>query len=237
MPDENQSSAGSEAEEKDNAASAEEAGEKDGDKGEGEGSDAKDQGDDKGDKDETVTISKKEHDHLTKVAKRKGEKKNRPSQPKDSSSPGAEFSFEKPAKPDEDEMALKQEREHGKFEQGVLRSVLKNKDYQKVLEKDKTLEKVLENNPASLLEETPVDADDAISQITDYLDERVEELIKDPKEKKKEEKKEDEGGQAEPAPPVKTEPAKGEKEKQKTLDDVSEGIMSKVKVGGETQKK
>lgn len=235
MPDEDQRTpADSDAEQKNDAESTDDDADKSGDdKGEGEQSDADKKEDDKGKEDE-VTIPKKEYNAL-QATKRKSEKKRGRSQPKDSSPSGAQFSFEKPTEPDEDEVALKQEREYGKFQHSVLRTVLKNKDYQKVLEKDKTLAKVLENNPLSLLDESPVDSEDALSQVVDFLDERVEDLKEDPK-KKKEEKKDDDGGQKEPAPPITVEKTKGEKEQEKTLEDVSKGIMGKVTVGGKSAK-
>jgi len=230
MPDPNQSSANSKAEEKQdaNTTSPDE-----GKESEGAGSSTEKDESKKGDGEEMVEVSKKRLDHLETVAKRKSEKKSKNSRSTSSSDSGAKFSFEKPDEPDADEVALAQERETNKFKQGVLRTVLKNKDYQKVLDKDKTLAKVLENNPLSLVEEDPVDADDAIGQVVDYLDECVDNLLSDTPKKKKEKDKENESDQPDPTPPKKVEVKKdGQPEERKTLDDVSKGIMGKVKVGG-----
>lgn len=231
MPGENQREpAGNEAEEDKKDVTPAEP--EEGKKGEGEDSNA-DKEKEKTDDEENVTISKKEFNKL-QVVKRKSEKKRRSSRSAAASPSSAPFSFEKPPEPDADETAAESERELNRFNNGVLRKVFKNKDYQKVLEQDKTLARVLENNPLSLIEGQPVDADDAIDQVVEFLDERVDELKTQKPEKKKEEKKEDEGGQPKPPEKIEVKDSKQNPEDRKTLGDVSKGIMGKVMVGGKS---
>lgn len=198
--------------------------------GEGDSPDAKKAKQGKTDED-TVTLSKKEFNEL-QAAKRIGKKRSRRQAQSDLSS-GARFSFDSPPEPSEEELNIADEREYHKLQQGVLRTVLKSKDYQKVLESDKTLSRVLENNPLSLLDSQPIDADDALDQITDYLDELVESSKPDKsKDKKTEEKKKDEtGGQPAPTPPVEVKKAEA-KDQQRSLDDIAKDIAGKVTVDG-----
>ncbi len=230
MPDsKSENPADSEAEDKKDDVITDESEE---DKVEGDDSNA-DKKEDKDGDEESVTISKAEHNRLQAI-KRKSEKKRKRSRSTVSSNSGAPFSFEKPIEPNADEQAAENERELNRFNTGVLRTVLKNKDYQKVIEKDKTLAKVLENNPLSLIEGQPVDADDALDQVIEFLDERVDEIKISKTTKKKDDEKDEDGGKPEPTPVKKVE-VKGDGqqvEERKTLEDVSRGIMGKVTVGG-----
>jgi len=234
MPDENQREpADSGAEDKKNT---EDTTKPDG-AGEGDKSQNANKKDGSDSGEESVTISKKEYNKLQAV-NRKTSKKPKASRPAAKSNSGSAFTFEQPEEPSEDEIARQNEAELHKLETGVLRTILKNKDYQNVLEQDKTLARVVERNPLSLLDEQPIDADDALEQIVDFFDERVEELADNGSDKKKAEKKEKDGGQKDTSKPPekKVEDQKDKKPEHagdiRTLDSVSKGIMGKVTVDG-----
>ncbi len=74
---------------------------------------------------------------------------------------------------------------------GVQGLLLDKPEYQELIKRDKTLKEVLKNNPLALLEEY-FDAEDAIEQITDKLNEMVSSSKPQPEEEK-EKGKEDEG--------------------------------------------
>src|SRR3990167_5128669 len=75
------------------------------------------------------------------------------------------FSFEYPQEKDTDDnqVELAQQKEILKVERGVTR-LLFNSKYREIIEQDKTLAMVLERNPLALLEDDPIDADDAIEK-------------------------------------------------------------------------
>jgi len=98
------------------------------------------------------------------------------------------FSFEEPEEepePTEDELALITEKETLKVEKGVL-GILKSDEYSKLLEADPTLREILENNPLGLpvFKELPIDAEDALYKIEEYLSERAAKLPVDESGKK-----------------------------------------------------
>lgn len=191
----------------------------------------------KADKPDEVTIPKSEYNALQAFKRKSSKKKSGTSRSETRSSSGGRFSFETPPEPTQEEVEIEQEREYARLQRSVLSTVLRNKQYQKVLENDKTLAKVVENNPLALLESDPVDADDALEQITSLFDERVEDLKgKDDKKKADKKEKEEPADQPKPEPPVKVAPEKAGNtpEPHKTLDDISSGLMKKVKVGGKS---
>lgn len=207
-------------------------------------------GDNKNPEEEVVQISKKEQEEFTglkgrqsELTKReqavaKKEKKLAGKKPTASKKSESGFSFENPDEPTEEELNQRQKDEEVSLGIGVRDLLLGNPDYQEVVKQNDTLGKVLRNNPLSLLDDDPVDADDALEQIKEMLDEKVKLLKKDDKKDdkgEKDKKKEEKDGKQEPKSP----PPTGEKTKapheqtQKgTLHDVEKGIMGKINVGG-----
>lgn len=94
-------------------------------------------------------------------------------------SPSKNFSFEYPEEEEEEgnnlKAELEQQREGLRLEKGVTR-ILRQTKYREILESDKTLSRVLDNNPLALLEEDPIDADDALDKLTAYLDDIADKL-------------------------------------------------------------
>jgi len=96
---------------------------------------------------------------------------------------------------------------------GIQNLVLENPEYQELISKDVTLREVLRNNPFALIGEY-FDAQDAVEQIKEKLDGRVNQLKVQPREEKpkeKEEGKEFEAGAVQPseeAPVVPSTPPK-----------------------------
>ena len=88
------------------------------------------------------------------------------------------FSFEEPREeetPSPEELALEQEKEFVKVEKGILQ-LQKGGKYDKLLESDSTLAEILNRNPLAILDENPIDAEDALDKIGDYLNSRLDKL-------------------------------------------------------------
>lgn len=97
---------------------------------------------------------------------------------------------EPPSEPEgEDPPDTFQEVEQAKFEGSAIRLAYSSEEYRKVLEADPTLRKIIESNPLALIK-NPIDAEDAVMQLQEVLDTRVDELS-EPSPKPKEEKPED----------------------------------------------
>ena len=89
------------------------------------------------------------------------------------SKPDTHFSFDYPEENEQaEEEKMRQEKELVKVERGITR-LIRDQKYREVFEKDKTLTRILENNPLALLSEEVLDADDALNQITNILDESI----------------------------------------------------------------
>lgn len=112
----------------------------------------------------------------------------------------------------------------------VAETILRNKNYQKVLEQDPTLQEVLLANPLAIVEDA-IDAEDALNQIKEKLDLRVETLKAS--QKKMEQPK---GGAAEfSAGPVNVPegtPPEVKTPSKKALEegDIEKSILSKIKI-------
>jgi len=150
------------------------------------------------------------------------------------------FTFEEPeeeAEPSQEEMALAMEKESLRVEKGVL-GILKNKDYQELFETDSTLRELVENNPLGLpiFKDAPIDAEDALERINDYLSEKATRLPS-----KKEEKKEEEVPPVPNAGPTNPPAVKPEDRKQppkpsepqiKTVAETAKSLVDKL-MGGQ----
>lgn len=114
---------------------------------------------------------------------------------------------------------------------GIQNLILENPEYQELLLKDITLREVLRNNPFALIGEY-FDTQDAVEQIKEKLDSRVNQLKTQPKEEKPKEKKEGaefEAGAVQPSE-VPEAPILGKKPE--TLDETLEkSIKSKLRFG------
>lgn len=88
-----------------------------------------------------------------------------------------QFTFEQPpeeeAEPTKDELAQANEQELFELEKRITKSIFRDPKYQEILQKDPTLADVLENNPLALLKDTPIDAEDAFSQLVGILDGKI----------------------------------------------------------------
>jgi len=242
MPDENQSTpADAGAEEDKKTGKTTDKTEDDSQKGEKGENPADDK---KGKKSEkTVTISEKEHNRLQAIA-RKNEKKGEKSK-KFSSKKQPGFSYEEPEEnePDEDDIRNQDREEYAKVRSGVVDLLFDNDDYKEVFKVEPTLRKILKNDPLALLDETPIDAEDALEKIQEYLDSRVEEIKKAKDDK---DDKDDKGSSGEKDKKTSPKPApqkpKTEKKEDKkttsasTMQEVEGGLMDKVKTAQETGK-
>jgi len=144
----------------------------------------------------------------------------------------AQFTFDYP---DDEEtqpsQELEQQKELLRFERGVTQ-ILRSRKYDTLLNKDKTLDDVLNRNPLSFVND-PVDADDAVNQIQSYLDERLKETLGN---QESEEQK-----VAEPVPPApenipansdsKGEPSKENKDDRRSYTDVVADSLTKEITG------
>ena len=114
---------------------------------------------------------------------------------------------------------------------GVQNLLLENPEYYKLLEQDPTLKTIIRKNPLALIEDY-LDAEDAVEQIKEVLEDRVEELKAQPKAEEDIKKKgapEFESGIAQPS----GEPAPPPEEEKGTpgqpMDAVEASINSKIK--------
>lgn len=133
-----------------------------------------------------------------------------------------EFSFEYPEEEDNsqsEKIQLAQERELLNFEKGVTR-LLRDRKYIDLLDKDKTLARVMDNNPLSLITE-PIDAEDAVYKLQDFLDERLTEITSAGEKRTDEIKVEEQVPENIPANPATTEPKKSD-------DNIIVGAVDKV---------
>lgn len=110
-----------------------------------------------------------------------------------------------------------------------------NSQYQKLLEKDRTLKTILIKNPLALISDW-LDAEDAVAQVKDYLDNQLASLETQPK---GEEKKEEKGFEPGPIQPPGAIPPKIETPSEKTLKKgkIEESIKSKIRFEGLPEKK
>jgi len=114
---------------------------------------------------------------------------------------------------------------------GIQNLILENSEYQELLKKDITLREVLKNNPFALIGEY-FDAQDAVEQIKEKLDDRVKQIQAQPKEEKEGEGKEFEAGPTQPSE-VTTPPKKEEKQPGPggpAADKTEESILKKIEV-------
>ena len=114
---------------------------------------------------------------------------------------------------------------------GVQNLILENSEYQELLKKDITLREVLKNNPFALIGEY-FDAQDAVEQIKEKLDDRVKQIQVQPKEEKEGGGKEFEAGPTQPSE-VTTPPKKEEKQPGPggpAADKTEESILKKIEV-------
>ena len=137
--------------------------------------------------------------------------------------------------PEEPEGENQQEREvRLKARIGIQGLILDNPDYQELIKQDVTLKEVLRNNPFALVGEY-LDAEDAVEQIKEKLDERVSSLkIQKEKNQPKEDTEEGKGGEKFEVGP--TQPGEGKPETPASEpspispeDKVEESIKSRVK--------
>jgi len=114
---------------------------------------------------------------------------------------------------------------------GIQNLILENSEYQELLKKDITLREVLKNNPFALIGEY-FDAQDAVEQIKEKLDDRVKQIQVQPKEEKEGGGKEFETGPTQPSE-VTTPPKKEEKQPGPggpAADKTEESILKKIEV-------
>ena len=130
----------------------------------------------KEDKDgKTKTIPTKEYNKL-KAIERKAKKKIEKSTSEDPSS--GRFSHEEPEEdeePTDTELAREDREEFGKVVVGITQLQVDNDDVRDLVKGDKSLARILKKNPLLLLDDTPIDGEDALEQITEYLTARAEE--------------------------------------------------------------
>lgn len=196
----------------------------------GENSEKSDQN---GDLTETIkgigSTLKKIEGRLTKVEQARKKSGKTAEQPR---KPGSRFSFEEPEEDDKDpdKGALAQEDavEFAKVQTGTLRLIMSNEKFAKVYQSDKTLQKIINKDPLQLLDDTPIDADDALSSIQEYLESRAEEL--EPDDKKKNDKP-DKNPAPKPAgqePDKKESPDKKDEPRVSATDKVKGSIMNRI---------
>lgn len=184
---------------------------------------------------ETVAISKKEYERLTAKHNSRGAE-NRLYRKKASSEDGQRFSFKEreSRKPTEEEVNYAEQRELLRVQQGVNELLFESDEIAEVVKGDPTLRRILRNNPLALLDEIPVDAQDALEQLEDYLyDLSSKKVGKKAPAKKAEEKKEE----PKPVPPQPKgeaqakQPASGAKPIS-TLSDITKGLEDRMKEAG-----
>lgn len=135
--------------------------------------------------DETVTVSKKKLSQLemaanltAKLQKRLERAEKRGNRMAVSQTPA--FTFEQKEEEEEssqDQQVAAQQAERARFQSQLTAVVLDNPQYQKLLNENETLRRVLIRNPLSLLnpDNPPANAEDAIEQVTEYMDEKLSE--------------------------------------------------------------
>jgi uncharacterized phage infection (PIP) family protein YhgE len=106
-----------------------------------------------------------------------------------------------------------------------------NPQYQKLLEKDITLKTILIKNPLALISDW-LDAEDAVTQVKDYLDKQLSSLEAQPKEGEEEKEEEIEAGAIQPPESIPPE-IKTPSEKALEKGDIEKSIRSKIRVEGE----
>jgi hypothetical protein len=131
---------------------------------------------------ETVTIPKKKFEQLemasnlnSKLQKRlnrfkSGTRTVKPSAP--------QFTLQEDEVEEEEsqnQQAERQQAEQARFQNGLMKTIVDNPQYQKLLTENEVLRRVISSNPLSLLDadNPPADADEALEQVTDYLDEQI----------------------------------------------------------------
>ena len=113
---------------------------------------------------------------------------------------------------------------------GIQNLFIGNPAYQKLLEKDITLREVVKNNPLALIGDY-LDAEDAIEQMKDKLDEIVSSSIVQPEKEKKEGEEGAEEFEAGPVQPKAEPPTPSQSETPKTLDEkLEDSIKSKIHI-------
>ncbi len=122
---------------------------------------------------------------------------------------------------------------------GIANLVTGNADYQKVISKDKTLQRVIAKNPLAILEEDDFSSpEDAIESFQDFMDELVMESLGKKKDDKKKDDKKDDKKEDKPAQPNnsqgqgdvgKKEEKKEDNPKKSTVDKVADSILKRVK--------
>lgn len=186
----------------------------------------------KKDGEKTITMTEAEFNRKMFAARREGKAGKKAGKKAPNLSEKGKFSYEEPAEEDEpskDDLAQQDAQEFAKVQVGLSHLILDNDHFQAVLKADKTLAKIIKNNPLTLLDSTPVDSEDALSQLEDYLEERASELNPD-----KDKKEKGSADEPKPAPkPAPTEPDEKKKDEPKTraqgLSDIEQGFLGRVK--------
>lgn len=236
MADENQTPAGDEAVDKNIDTSTENPkgdGQKDTKKGEPDNSTSPEQKKEEGKEgqEEKVEISKKDFKFFNKL--RRQHIKGKKSKKTTSSSKDVDgmFSHQPPVEvkqPTADEIANEDAVEFAKVKAGFAEMALDNSDYQKVLKGDKTLKRIMKKNPLAILDEVPIDAEDALEKIQEYFDDLVEELP-DPTDTTKKTDKTEKKESVKPAPQKTNEqPAKKERKTASNLNHVEGGLKDRI---------
>lgn len=115
---------------------------------------------------ENVTLSKIEHDKLQKQAAQASEAQSR--------ADIAERKLNRSGSRKVEEPTAFEPAEMNQIRSKVTATLLTNADYRELIGKKPELARILAKDPTSLLDsDTFADADDAISQVLDYLDEQV----------------------------------------------------------------
>lgn len=159
----------------------------------------------------TKTISVKEYNKL-KAVERKAKKKIE-SESSEEDSDGR-FSHEEPEEddePTESEVARQDREEFQTVVVGVVQLQIDNDDVRNLVKGDKSLARILKKNPLMLLDETPIDGEDALEQITEYLTARAEEE----KDDDDDDDNGSDGGKKKPAKPAPQKPKVEEKKEEK----------------------
>jgi hypothetical protein len=187
--------------------------------------------------DEMVQISKKElknlkGKHNSRGAKNRVSKKAKRSEDRG----GSRFSFEEPVAPDtsEEEIDYQDKNEFVKLKSGVADLILDNENILKAVKADPTLKRILKNNPLALLDTVPIDAEDALEQISDYLDGIVSSSSEEDGDDKGDKKKDKKETNPAPQQPLEKD-KKGKDEKISTaqgLQKVEDGLSKRFEEAG-----
>jgi len=173
---------------------------------------------------------------LTKVEQAKKSAKKGFTKPPSSD---GRFSFDEPEEEEEEvddkKLSAEDEIEYAKVKQGVAELLIDNENYQKLVKKDKTLQRIIKKDPLALLDSMPIDSEDAVNQIQEvldsYLDDGDDKDKKDKDKDKKDKKDEDKEGseKEEDTPPEPAPQGKGTEKKDKKDDNSPKSTMEKVK--------